>query len=402
MITLTNRQARHFMLLKHGLLGEHKFKGKQGAFDFVRQAGCIQFDPVDSCGKNAELTLQSRVKGFTKQTLYELLYNDRKLVDYPDKNLSIIPTEDWPYFERYRNAAREGGRRFKELAELEASTKDYIRANGAVGSDSLPIQGSIHWHSSIHWSGNWSGDTNASRAVLEQLYSTGELIIHHKKGSRKYYDLTHKYLPARLLDIPDPLPDEFEHQKWRVLRRIGAVGLLWNRPSDAWLNIGGLKTPQRTEAFKELLDEGKILQVKADGLKDLFFCQAEDLFLIETVLQTDTFKPRCELIAPLDCMMWDRKLIRALFGFEYTWEIYTPADKRKYGFYVLPLLYSGSFIGRVEAVADTKNSTLVVKNIWYENGIRQTKKLQTAVNGCIKRFAKFNECDVIDFKYPDK
>lgn len=168
-------------------------------------------------------------------------------------------------------------------------------------------------------------------------------------------------MPAELLDIPDPLPDEFEHQKWRILRRIGAVGLLWNRPSDAWLNIWGLKTPQRTEMFKELLDEGKILQVSVEGIKDILFCQAEDFLLIETVLKADTFKPRCELIAPLDCMMWDRKLIRALFGFEYTWEIYTPADKRKYGFYVLPMLYGSSFIGRVEAVADIKKSTLVVK-----------------------------------------
>lgn len=69
-----------------------------------RQAGCIQFDPVDSCGKNAELTLQSRVKNFKKQTLHELLYKDYKLVDYPDKNLSIIPIENWPYFKRYRKA----------------------------------------------------------------------------------------------------------------------------------------------------------------------------------------------------------------------------------------------------------------------------------------------------------
>lgn len=94
MIHLTNRQTRQFLLLKHGLLGAHKFTGKQGALAFVRQAGCIQFDPVDSCGKNAELTLQSRVRNFTKQTLSELLYTDRSLIDFPDKNLSIFPTED--------------------------------------------------------------------------------------------------------------------------------------------------------------------------------------------------------------------------------------------------------------------------------------------------------------------
>jgi len=393
MITLSNRQARQFMLLKQGLLDEYRFVGKQGALDFICQAGCIQFDPVDSCGKNAELTLQSRIKGFTKQTLYELLYSDRKLVDYPDKNLSIIPTVDWPYFERYRKASRAGGLRFEWLAELEDKAKVYIKAHGPVSSDELPIPGSIHWHSSIHWSGNWGGSTNASRSVLEQLYSTGELIIHHKKGTRKYYDLANKNLPAELLDASDPLPDELEHQKWRVLRRIGAVGLLWNRPSDAWLNIWGLKSQQRDEAFRELLDEGKILKIKVENLREILLCRAEDLSLIETVLQNDKYKPRCELIAPLDCVMWDRKLIQALFGFDYTWEIYTPADKRKYGFYVLPLLYNDSFIGRVEAVADKKASTLTVKNIWYEDSVKQTKTLRTAIDRSINRFAEFNECN---------
>ena len=323
MLTLTNKQARQFILLKHGLLGAHKFIGKQGALEFVRQAGCIQFDPVDSCGKNAELTLQSRVKNFTKQTLSELLYTDRSLVDFPDKNLSIFPTEDWPYFQRYRQAAKDGGRNFPELEELEKQAIEYIRINGAVSSDDLPIQGSIHWHSSIHWSGVWNGNTNAARAVLEQLYSTGVLIIHHKNGSRKYYDLADKYLPALLLDSPDPLPDDFAHKKWRVLRRIGAVGLLWNRPSDAWLNIWDMKSLERIQIFKELLSEGKILAVQVEGISAELYCRAEDHPLLETVLENRDYKPRCEFLAPLDCFLWDRKLIKALFDFEYSWEIYS-------------------------------------------------------------------------------
>jgi uncharacterized protein YcaQ len=276
---------------------------------------------------------------------------------------------------------------------LEGRAKAYIRANGPVNSDELPISGVVQWHSAIHWSGNWGGNTNASRSVLEQLYSTGEMIIHHKKGTRKYYDLAEKYLPAELLNAYDPLPDEPEHQKWRILRRIGAVGLLWNRPSDAWLNIWGLKSQQRNEAFRELLDERKIVEIKVEGLKDVLFCHVEDLSLIETVLHKDEFKLRCELIAPLDCMMWDRKLILALFGFDYSWEIYTPAEKRKYGFYVLPILYGESFTGRVEAVVDKKTSTLVVKNIWYEDGVNKTKKLQTAIERCMHQFAEFNECN---------
>lgn len=401
MLTLTNKQARQFILLKHGLLGAHKFIGKQGALEFVRQAGCIQFDPVDSCGKNAELTLQSRVKNFTKQTLSELLYTDRSLVDFPDKNLSIFPTEDWPYFQRYRQAAKDGGRNFPELEELEKQAIEYIRINGAVSSDDLPMQGSIHWHSSIHWSGVWNGNTNAARAVLEQLYSTGVLIIHHKNGSRKYYDLADKYLPAQLLDSPDPLPDDFAHKKWRVLRRIGAVGLLWNRPSDAWLNIWDMKSPERIQIFKELLSEGKILAVQVEGISAELYYRAEDHPLLETVLENRDYKPRCEFLAPLDCFLWDRKLIKALFGFEYSWEIYTPASKRKYGFYVLPILYGDRFAGRIEAVCQSKTNVLLVKNIWYEDGVRQTKKLLSEIDKTLKRFARFNQCGSIQFETPE-
>lgn len=168
MLYISSRQARQFILLKQGLLGGYRFSGKQGALDYVRQAGCIQFDPVDACGKNAELTLQSRVKGFTKQMLYDLLYTDRALVDYPDKQLAIFPVEDWPYFARYRNMARENAAQFPDLPELEAHAKTYIRENGPVCSDELPVEGEIHWHSSIHWSGNWHGKSNAARSVLEQ------------------------------------------------------------------------------------------------------------------------------------------------------------------------------------------------------------------------------------------
>ena len=396
MITLTNRQARQFLLLKQGLLGEHKFTGKEGILDYVRQAGCIQFDPVDVCGKNAELVCQSRIKGFTKAMLYDLLYRERTLVDYIDKNVAITLTEEWPHFKRYRDLAKANGRRFDGMAELEQQAKAYIMAHGVVSSDELPLPGRLHWHSSLHWSGNWTGESNAARAVLEQLYSAGELIIHHKSGSRKYYDLADNHLPAALLDAPDPCPDESAYLKWRILRRIGAVGLLWNRASDAWLHISGLKSALRNELFAELIAENRITELTVVGIKDKLYCRSEDQPLIEKVLQNPQFKPRCELIAPLDNFIWDRKLIMAIFGFEYTWEIYTPVTKRKYGHYVLPLLYGENLIGRAEIIANREKETLILKHIWYEDGIRLTKKLRTALHQCIKRFAKFNLCRTID------
>ena len=382
-VALTNKQARRFMLLKQGLIGDYKFSGKQGVLEFIRQAGCIQFDPIDVCGKNPELVLQSRVEGFTKQMLYSLLYEDRKLLDYFDKNLSIIETTDWPYFRRYREAYKTGGRSHDEVNAVCEEIKSIIREKGAVSSADIGFSDTVDWY--------WSS-AKLSRAALETMYFRGELVVHHKKGTTKYYDITENCIAAELLNAPEPYPDELEHQKWRVLRRIGAVGLMWNKPSDAWLNIWELKSAQRNEIFRQLLSEGKIMEVTVDSIKDKLYCLSTDWSLLEAVLQEPELKDRCELIAPLDNMLWDRRLIKALFDFDYKWEIYTPKEQRKYGYYVLPLLYGDRFIGRVEAIRDSKAKTLIVKNIWYERDAERTKALQTAIDDCLHKFAVFNEC----------
>ena len=392
MLTISKDQARQFILFRQGLLGEHRFIGKDGAYQYVRQAGCIQFDPVDVCGRNAELTLQSRVKGFRKKMLDDLLYRDRRLVDYADKELSIWPSEDWPFFSSYRERSLSHGKQFPGIPELEEQAVAYIRKNGPVSSDSLPIEGTVFWHSSMHWSGHWHNQSPAARSVLEQLYTDGVLLIHHKAGTRKFYDLADKYLPADLLAAPDPCPDEMSFLCWRVKRRIGAVGLLWNRRSDAWLGIA-MTAEQRDAAFARLEREGAVTPVQVDGLRFPLYLLSEDLPLMESVVsgQSDP-KARLEFLAPLDPMMWDRKLIEALWGFQYSWEIYTPASKRKYGYYVLPMVYGDRFVGRIEPKADRKTKALTVSNVWFEPGVRQTKKLTGQIDRAVQRLAKFNEC----------
>lgn len=401
MLHLTRAQARRFLLRYQGLLGEHRFAGKAGALAYVRQAGCIQFDPVDVCGRNAELTLQSRVKGFSKATLETLLYRDRALVDYPDKNLSIWPRKDWPYFARYRQAARLCGESFEGLHALEDFARGYVSEHGPVSADELPLDGEIHWHSAIHWSGNWHGVSRASRSVLEQLYATGEMVIHHKCGARKVYDLAERNLPRELLAAPDPCPEMEAHLRWRVLRRVGAVGLMWNRPSDAWLGIQGLDAQERTAAFQALLREGLLTMVQVEGWREPFFCRTTELPLLLETLRQERWRPRCEVLAPLDCLLWDRRLIRAFFDFDYAWEIYTPAVKRKYGPYVLPLLYGEGFAGRVEAVADRKAGVLTVRNLWLEPGICPGKQMERAMASCFKRLMRLNHCQRLEGVFSD-
>ena len=399
MLTITLKQAKQFILSRQGLLGKYRFIGKEGAYQFVRQAGCIQYDPVDVCGKNAELTLQSRVKGFTSKMLADLLYKDRLLVDYSDKELAIWPREDWPFFAGYRERSLAHGASFEGLPELEKQAIAYIRENGPVSSDTLPVEGKIFWHSSMHWSGNWNGKSQAARSVLEQLYTDGVLLIHHKTGSRKFYDLADRYFSKELLTAPNPCPDEPSFLQWRIRRRIGAVGLLWNRRSDAWLGIS-MNAEQRNQAFEILEKTGVITAVQVEGIRFLLYMRAEDLPLMRAVLDgTADTKARLEFLAPLDPMLWDRKLIEAIWGYRYSWEIYTPAEKRKYGYYVLPMLYGENLIGRIEASADRKIGKLIVKNIWFEDGVRHSKRLATAMDSAVRRLARFNGCSDIECRY---
>ena len=115
-IRLTLPQARRFLLSRQGLMGAHRFEGAEGAYSFIRQAGSIQFDPIDVCGRNPDLVLQSRVPGYRKDMLADLLYRQRRLVDYFDKELCIFPVEDWPHFARMRVRRGQWMRSHEEVA----------------------------------------------------------------------------------------------------------------------------------------------------------------------------------------------------------------------------------------------------------------------------------------------
>lgn len=388
MTTLTNQQARRFILLKQGLIGEYRFKGKSGILDFIKQAGCIQFDPIDVCGKNSELVLQSRIRGVSKQMLFELLYEDRQLIDHFDKNLAIIHVDDWKCFNRVREGYRNYHKDQTEITEITEEIRAVIREKGAVSSKDLRFDQRLIW--------DWGQNTKLSRAALETMYAGGELVIHHKKGSVKYYSLLEDTFDEQFCKSVAPFENELEYTKWRCLRRISAVGLMWNKPSDAWLMIRNMKSAQRTLIFNELIEEKKIIEVSVIGIKDPLYCVKEDETLLDRAMSNEKLTHRTELIAPLDNFIWDRKLIRGIFDFTYTWEIYMPVEKRKYGYYVLPILSGEQFIGRLEVSRDKKNRKLILKNIWFEKGVCLTPLLKTELISCLNRFGVFNECDIID------
>ena len=227
-IKLTNNQARKFILLKQGLMGKYKFSGEKGVCDYIKQAGCIQFDPIDICGKNAELTLQSRVEGFSKEMLYNLLYSDRKLIDYFDKNMSIFSIDDWKYFSRTRDSFHQNSRSMAKVNEASNYIKSIIREKGFACSKDINLKEKVDW--------SWS-PTTLARAALETMYFREELIIHHKKGTIKHYALAREHITSEILNADNPNLTEEEEMSWGVLRRIGSVGMLWKITLIIMINL---------------------------------------------------------------------------------------------------------------------------------------------------------------------
>ncbi|MBQ8150738.1 MAG: YcaQ family DNA glycosylase [Clostridia bacterium] len=375
----STEQLRRFLLNRHGLLGRRRFEGEEGLMAYIRQCGCIQFDPVDVCGKSHELALLARVSGFSHDMLNHLLYEQRRLIDFFDKNLCIMPVEDWPCLEHIRRWYREYGRSMDKVNQVADRVLETVHQRGHVSTDTLGLEGRADWY--------WSG-SSLSRVALESLYFRGDLVIHHKKGSIKSYALAADTLPEALLNAPDPFGDDISRMRWQVLRRIGAVGALWNRASDAWLGVDGMKSAERQQIFDSLLEVGEIIPVEAEGLPTLYI-KAEEAGTLEAAADLNGGRS-VRLLAPLDCLMWDRKLIEALFGFAYKWEIYTPAEKRKFSYYVLPVLYGERFAGRIEPVADRKGKRLIIRNFWPEKGFRQTAAFRKALESELRLLADFH------------
>ena len=380
-ITLTNQQARRVLLAHQGLWPPHDLHGKAGALDYIRRVGCLQFDPLDIVGRNPDLMLQARVADYRPAMLQELLYEDRKLVDGWDKNAALYPVEDWPYFQRHRDAARRHPGKSKEAVEATLpQIREEIEARGPLSSIDIDLDRKVKW--------SWA-PTRLARATLESMYAWGELIIHHRVHTRKVYDFAHRHLPETLLAAPDPNETLAAYHDWYVRRRIGSVGLLWNRSGSAWLGMDGIKSKERTAALERLMARGEVIQVQVAGIDPPLYLRSADKPRIDEVLNSPTPSPHIAILAPLDNLLWDRRFIEELFDFSYVWEVYKPADEREYGYYVLPVLYGDRFVARFEPTFDQKTGVLSVKGWWWEPNIQPDATMEAAIITGARNFMRY-------------
>ena len=371
--------ARKLILRVQGLFPPRIRRGKVGVKSFLAEVGTIQFDPINIVGRNPDLVLQSRVKNYRSEMLDELLYQDRALVDGWDKMASIYPVGDWPLFHHHRMRMEDRfGIPNQVVMELAPDVLDQIRREGPQSSLDFDHVRKTEWA--------W-GPTRVSRAALEGLYKMGHLGVHHRVNNRRYFDLIQNLLPEDVLNRGNPHPDLESYQRWHVMRRVRSLGLAHPGAGEHWGGILDLKTAARRELLDQLDREGSLASVEIDGIPGKrFYTYPESLIKSGEMGLQD---PAAAIIAPLDNLLWDRRGLKWIFDFEYVWEVYKPAEKRMYGYYVLPVLYGDRFCARFEPGWDSEERILTVKNWWWEDGIEISEPLRSALRDCFRDFGSY-------------
>ncbi len=382
-ISISNTDARRFMLSHHCLWPPRNLGGKTGILDYIRLVGSIQFDPINVVGRNPDLVLQSRVKNYHPELLYELLYEDRTLLDGWDKVASIYLTQDRPYFDRYitRMIAHHGAPDNPPMMYVDQVLEE-IREKGPLSS--LDFKGNER----LSWS--WGQQSSMAKASLEVLYAIGKLGIHHRLNTRRYFDLIERLLSEEIIQAPAPNRTEEQYQDWHVLRRVGSLGLANPGGAEHWLGIIGVKSPERRAALWRLVENGDLIPLSVEGLpKKTLFIRTLDLPQLDAVQAEDDAEFGAAFIAPLDNMIWDRALLRWIFDYAYIWEVYKPTAQREYGYYVLPVLYGDRFVARFEPVFDKKSRELIIKNWWWESGIQTNTEMEKALLENLRAFCSY-------------
>ena len=383
---ISNQAARRFLLAHHFLLPPKQIPSDQIVDQIFGRLGCIQFDTINVVGRNADRVLQSRVKGYTQSILDDLLYQQRDLIDGWDKVASIFPKEDWPYFIRHRERMSAYHQaRSEEAMAAAPNVLKLIEEQGPLSSIDVKDETKTDWF--------WA-PTSVTRAAMEILFAQGKLGIHHRVNTHRHFDLIERLLPAEILAQPKPFEGAQDYLEWHLLRRIGSMGLvsLGNGGGEHWGGIqdGGRYAKPRKEAIDRLRQKGLLDSVVIEDTsgKEYLFRQ-KDRECLENAASLIPSSNTVTFIAPLDNLMWNRSMIEDIFGFSYTWEVYTPKEKREYGYYVLPVLYKDQLIARTDLKFDSKTSTLKLLGWWWENGIQLDDQIVTAVQNGLEDFIAY-------------
>jgi uncharacterized protein YcaQ len=380
---VTAEAARRFLVARQLLAPARSLEGGPDAVrEFFRRFGSIQFDPIAVAGRSHDLVLHARVAGYDPSWC-ELLYERREIFEAQNKGLSFVAISEYPWFRT--SLHREPPRILAENAAVAERVLERIRAEGPLSSlDFERAHGA-----EVDWFGI---PTNVVRAVLEAYAATGVLGLARRDGNRRYYDLIERLVPSEALARAIPLEDQLRH---RLLSRYRVHGFLSvSSGGDVFGGIGSAKAdpygrhPGRTAMREQLIADGELVPVVVEGLRGKRFVLREEAELLAAPPEPPV---SVAFLSPFDPLVWDRGLLGSLFGFDYVWELFFPPEKRRFGWYVLPMVFRDRFVGRIEPRIDRNGGRVEVLDLWWEDGFepRRADGFVDAMGSALRSYLGF-------------
>jgi len=372
--------ARKLALQHQGLDGQWEPpEGKEGVAQVIERLGYVQIDTIAVVERAHHHTLWSRRPDYAPQMLHELQAQDRRIFEWWAPAASYLPMGDYRYYLRLMRAHAERSRTRQWLAENAHVAKevvDRIRQEGPLGSaDFKPPEGFKR--------GSWWSWKPAKRA-LETLLDVGELMVSKRRNFQRIYDFTERVLPPET-DTTEPSPREME--RFQVRRVLGNLGVA---SSNEILRGFSHRKTVSTGCLKELVESGEVRTVEIEGLDGSARYALREA-LEEAALPTGA-QARLHILSPFDNLVIRRRWLEAIFGFAYRLECYLPAARRRYGYFCLPILWGERFVGRLDAKADRRRSTLILRKLILEPDRLDHDALLPALVERLAAFARFNGC----------
>jgi hypothetical protein len=369
--TLTLDEARAWLVSHLGLASPRFPPGAEGTRALLLALRCIQLDPLDVIGTNADLVALARVEGLSRGDVYRHLMPGHAFEHWA-KERCILPAYAFPY---YRERTRETpwwnlATRLERLpSNVVQAVMEEVAARGPISAAELTDHGAVK---PLDWSG-WKGTGKATSMALEVLWTRCQVVVCGRGPGGKRYDVPERALPDTARAHLPSGPEAFD--RWAVLERVEAAGLLSRASGPHWSVLSDVRTSELPDM---LVREGLLEEVVLPGSSRRYLAPAG--FRARPLTAPDE---RMRILGPLDPLLWDRGLVRLAFGFEYVWEVYKPASQRRWGWYVCPLLHRGQLVGRLEARVE--EDVLRVDKLWREKGVKLD---DAALDEALARHAK--------------
>ncbi|MFM7950240.1 MAG: winged helix-turn-helix domain-containing protein [Acidimicrobiaceae bacterium] len=327
------------------------------AVALIKKLGVVQIDSVNVLVRSQELPLFSRLGDHDRNAIPKAT-SQGKIFEYWGHEAAHLPVELHPMFRFKMHAARSGKLKHWGLTSFYAENKAFVKrilkhveVNGSTSARELSTRTT---KKSTWW------DWDEAKTALEYLFLTGELMSCGRGSDfARVYDLPERVLPRKILQMPTP--SETEARKDLLVRAMRAQGVATLRDlADYYRQKPAVVKP----LVSELVEQGMLREVAVDGWQDKAYVH-RNAQLPKRLFAT-------ALLSPFDSLVWCRPRNERLFNFHYRIEIYTPKDKRKFGYYVLPFMMNGEMVGRVDLKADRENSKLLVQSVHTERGVKRT------------------------------